>query len=572
VKSIRWSWYHKSTFIIFLATHRGKGENVRPKREHPNKGWAATYGRVSEIRAGTVQDSPENQDRLTRQAAVLHGLKVKPGYEFSDHGVSASKDIPRRDVERGIKAVVDREVEALIVPAVDRLSRLGMRHLGEMLDAVEGADGRIIFVKEALDSSHPASRAIIAFLAEQARAEAGTLSWRIQVWHEGCRINGKWTTRRPYGHRVIDGKLVPHPDEAPIVRRIVAEVLNGQPIRGIATTLNSEGILAPDAAKAVEMRRDGREPKPGRGPRQGDNAPWVDAPWTARAIGRILRNPSLVGWQRHKDKVVLAPDGDPVSFGEGILQPGEHARVLAELERRTALVRKSSRREVGTRTGGGRPARYLLIGMARCKGCNYAINSQPASRKSVARYRCGSSKEGQPCPSRASLPMKLADAEVMRQVRIRLAAMEPGDPILDAIAERWRELAMPEDEGERAVLRSRLDAVRGRIVDLEEARYVRGQFTTPDDLARWDGMMTRLKVQRDAVLQELDELSPPADFDLTALRATYASEAWDATTLPQRRNLLRIAVAKVVIASAHNQLVPMCDLVKVFLVGEPEDA
>jgi hypothetical protein len=69
--------------------------------------------------------------------------------------------------------------------------------------------------------------------------------------------------------------------------------------------------------------------------------------------------------------------------------------------------------------------------------------------------------------------------------------MEPDDPILGAIAERWRELTMPEGEGERAVFQSRLDAVRGRIVDLEEARYVRGEFSTADDTARWDGMVAR---------------------------------------------------------------------------------
>ena len=69
---------------------------------------------------------------------------------------------------------------------------------------------------------------------------------------------------------------------------------------------------------------------------------------------------------------------------------------------------------------------------------------------------------------------------------------------------------------------------RGRIVDLEEARYVRGEFSTADDVARWDGMMAGLKAQRDAVLQELEELGPPPDFDLTTLRATYSEEVWDA--------------------------------------------
>jgi hypothetical protein len=164
-----------------------------------------------------------------------------------------------------------------------------------------------------------------------------------------------------------------------------------------------------------------------------------------------------------------------------------------------------------------------------------------------------------------------ADAEVMRQLRMRLAAMGPDDPVLGAIAERWRELTMPEGEGDRAVLQSRLDAVRGRIVDLEEARYVRGEFSTVDDVARWDGMMTRLKVQRDAVLQELEELGPPPDFDLTTLRATYGEEVWDAAPLPQQRRWLQVAVTRVMIASSQRRKVPARDRVRVVLAGEEVD-
>jgi site-specific DNA recombinase len=127
---------------------------------------------------------------------------------------------------------------------------------------------------------------------------------------------------------------------------------------------------------------------------------------------------------------------------------------------------------------------------------------------------------------------------------------------------------MPEGEGERAVLQSRLDAVRGRIVDLEEARYVRGEFSTADDVARWDGMMARLRLQRDAVIQDLDELGPPPDFDLTTLRATYSSEVWDASPLAQRRRWLQVAVSKVMVASAQRRKVPARDRVRVVLVGE----
>jgi site-specific DNA recombinase len=521
--------------------------------------------RTSLVRTDIQQDSSENQQRLNRQTARAFGLKLKPGYDFSEPGKSASKPITRRELERGINAIVkDKAVEALLVSSVDRLSRLGMRHVGEMLDAVDAVGGRIIFNKGNLDSSQPASRAIIAFLSEQARDEANMLSWRIETWREGCRLKGKWTGRHPYGYLVVDGRLTPHPDEAPVVRRIVADFLDGHPARQIARALNEAEILAPAASKAAQMRAEGREPSEGM-------STW----WSTSAVTRLLRNPALVGWATHNGRIVLGPDGEPVSFGEGILTPGEHARVLVELERRTAIVQQSptKTRAAGSRTGGGRPSRYLLVGTARCEGCTYAMsaNSNNANDWRGHYYECSAAGAGRTCPASAYIQVEKADAEVMRQVRTRLAAMEPDDPILGAIAERWRELTMPEGEGERAVLQSRLDAVRGRIVDLEEARYVRGEFSTVDDVARWDGMMTRLKVQRDAVLQDLEELGPPPDFDLTTLRATYSAEVWDATPLPQRRRWLQVAVARVIIASSQRRKVPARDRVRVVLLGEETD-
>ena len=83
------------------------------KGEHPNKGWAATYGRFSFVQTRWTQESPEIHDRVNRQTALLHGFKIKPGCDFYDHGVSGSKDVRLPELERAIKAIVDREVEAL---------------------------------------------------------------------------------------------------------------------------------------------------------------------------------------------------------------------------------------------------------------------------------------------------------------------------------------------------------------------------------------------------------------------------------------------------------------------------
>jgi DNA invertase Pin-like site-specific DNA recombinase len=275
------------------------------KDDHPAKGWAATYGRVSVALPHLNQESPQNHTRLNRQAALTYGLRIKPGYEFYDRGIGATKKTRRPDFERALQAVVNRDVEALIVPAMDRLSRRGMRHVGEVLEAVEEAGGRIIFVKETLDTSNPNSRMIVALLAEQARAEAASLAWRAEKWQEGRRLNGRWTGKRPYGYRVVDGRLVIHPDEAPIVRRIVDTFLAGKGMRQIAAILNEDGIPSPNTARAEEMRESGpRAEKPAdflgavdrrRAPAQSSpgrlaTAPREDRPRSGRRPGELRRS------------------------------------------------------------------------------------------------------------------------------------------------------------------------------------------------------------------------------------------------------------------------------------------
>jgi site-specific DNA recombinase len=228
---------------------------------------------------------------------------------------------------------------------------------------------------------------------------------------------------------------------------------------------------------------------------------------------------------------------------------------------------------IGGRTGGGQPARYLLTGIARCQSCGYALRVQTATARNAAAYFCASANEGLSCPARVSIKLDDADAEVMRQLTTRLGAMEHDDPILDAIAERWRELTMPEGEDERAVLESRLQSVRGRIADLEEARYVRGEFTAADEIVRWETMMARLKAQRDAVIDAVNQLGPAVDFDLDALLDAYQSEErWHAAPLAHRRELLKVAVAKVVIRSARRRHLPAAERVRLVLVGEEQTA
>jgi site-specific DNA recombinase len=98
---------------------------------------------------------------------------------------------------------------------------------------------------------------------------------------------------------------------------------------------------------------------------------------------------------------------------------------------------------------------------------------------------------------------------------------------------------------------------------------VRGEFAMADEIARWVTMMGRLKAQRDAIEDALDELGPPPDFDIGILLDTHLSrDAWEAATVAQRRELLKVAVDQVIIAPAHRRRISASDRVRVVLAGE----
>src|SRR6266511_5979151 len=95
----------------------------------------------------------------------------------------AESAVHRPGFEKAIRVLLDRRIRTLYVAKVDRLTQHGVTQVDLILDELEKVGGRIVFVAEGLDSSKPGARQIIAILAEQARAEADAISWRIGQWH-----------------------------------------------------------------------------------------------------------------------------------------------------------------------------------------------------------------------------------------------------------------------------------------------------------------------------------------------------------------------------------------------------
>jgi site-specific DNA recombinase len=477
--------------------------------------------------------SPDNQRRLCHDAAERNGERIPPEFEFRELDVSGRKDRPRRGLDDALSLVLTRKIRTLYVAKLDRLTRRGMGHVGLILDDFEKVGGRIVFVADGLDTSKPGVRPIIAILAEQARAESDNTSWRVGQWHLHNRRHGVWNQQRPYGYVVAEnGRLKPHPTEAPIVRRMKDDFLGGASLRGIARWLNDEGIKPPGVVHAEDARAAGRRAK---GPR-GDS-------WYATTVRKVLSQPAIAALVSNKRKLLYDEHGEPISAGEGIATMTERARILAELERRSVVTQKGAVERDGKRTGAGRPAEHLLVGFVRCGECGAAAVRQAS--KGVYAYRCSRKRAGARCRG-AQIAETHLEVEVVSRLRGKLAALEPGDPMLDEMAERWFAQKLPDQEADRRILEEGREAAKARIAGLYAARYQRGEFSSPDEIATYEHLMQQLREQRDAAEAALDRLPPRPEFDVaTLLDRELSVETWPKLPVARQRFLLGLAVHQV---------------------------
>jgi site-specific DNA recombinase len=486
--------------------------------------------------------SPDNQHRLCHQAAERNGEHISPDFEFQELDVSGRKDRPRPGLDAALDALLTRKIKTLYVAKLDRLSRRGMGHVGLILDELEKVGGRIVFVADGLDTSQQGVRQIIAILAEQARAESDNTSWRVGQWHLHNRRAGLWKQQRPFGYLVEDGRLKPHPTEGPIVRRMIDDFLGGASLRSIARWLNHEGIKPPSIVHAEEAIAKGRRAKL-----------QMAGSWYVTTVRKVLSQPAIAALVSNKRQLVYGEHGEPISAGDGIATLAERARILAELERRSVVVQHGDAQRIGKRTGGGRPAEHLLVGFVRCGECGAAAVRTPSS--GAYYYRCSRKHSDAARCRGAHIAEKYLEEEVVSRLRAKLAALEPGDSLLDEIAERWFAQRLPDREADRRVLEEGRGAAKARIADLYAARYQRGEFSGPDEIATYEQLMQRLREQRDAAEAALAKLPPRPEFDVAAL----LDGELNAETLPRlpvgrQRFLLHLAVHQVWVFSTDMRL------------------
>ncbi|MEV6506589.1 recombinase family protein [Streptomyces sp. NPDC051642] len=476
------------------------------------------YLRLSLDRDGKT--AIERQEADCRAWAERNGLSVRKVH--IDRGRSGYKAVERKGFDAALAAVTAGVVGTLIVWKLDRLSRKGIGQVGKVLDDIEKAGGRLVSVIDGLDTSNDSARMVVAMLAELARSESKNLGTRVGHAKRYLRSKGQWIGGQPpYGLKVDQKtkKLIHDPEYAVYARLIADEALAGVSLVNIARLLNEYEILSPRGGQ-----------------------------WNAASIMQLLRSPAFAGVMPETESVEtedgerkytsrVFPYRDPetletVDIGEGIITVGERDRIIRQLEART-FVHAGKRRPKPEGTA-------LLTGLVFCgvPGCGRRMHRVGNS------YQCMARRAGNQCIG-ASAMADVVDGYVTGRFLTKLPALEPDDPLLIVIADRWVHRVDPETFAKRDAITAEVQDEEARLADLEDARYVRGEFKDAAAVDRYNRLAERLRSRIEGLRNDFDKLPVPSVDVSPMLDSVLLREAWSQATNDDRRDRLSLAIDRV---------------------------
>jgi len=437
-------------------------------------------GYVRQSRESQAAASPEAQRQAIAQYAESQGWRLVE--TFSDIGRSGfDPKVQRPGLEALLGLVGQGGVDRVIVWKLDRLTRRGISEALSIVERVERAQAALVSVTEPFDTSSALGQGIFALLLSLARAESEKLAERVRSGKKVVRERGGWLGGPiPYGfavERVANGgymssRLVLDSERAPVVRQMVADVLDGKSVREIVRGLNAGGVAPPR----------GRE-------------------WSHASVSGLLRNPVLAGQLPDGHGGVTSdPDGVALICGEPLLTPDE----WRELQRRVA-PRKGRKPQVPS----------LLGGIIICAGCGTTMGAD----RSRNQYRCNRYASGKSCPEPAAVPMRATDRYVLNvlganllnaiEIREALGAFDDDDVYertLQRFARWWALRGSPTDLETLAHERENIEAARARLREM----YAAGDFA--DDPTQYRTLFDRYEHRYQQLTDQLaafEELPAP---------------------------------------------------------------
>jgi DNA invertase Pin-like site-specific DNA recombinase len=533
---------------------------------------AVSYIRQSKKREDDSKSSPEAQRAKCEAQMVAKGW-ANTG-TFADIGKSGwDPNVQRPEFEEMMAAVRGRQVDAIVVFSLSRLTRQGALEAMLINEELTKYGVILVSVEESyLDTSSPMGIAIFGLIAALAKQESDLKSAYITATKETLRAAGSHVSgMAPYGFQssreqrgeLTVVKLVPHPIEAPVVRDMVQWATEGLSASSIARKLNEteaptkiEG-LGEKGVERLKARRARAKSEFAQGPA-----------WQSSTVLRILRDPRLAGyaaeWHGRTDKteekagsagkrvVVRDAEGKPFVSHKPIIPAEEWWALQDILDGRTQTVRQ-----------GGRSVPSLLAGHSKlfCDVCGSAMVND--LRNEATLYRCNRAMNGSiPGHGGLSIQREVTDYEVTRRVWARLTTLDPANPEdLAWLTEASRRFAHQQDtsqqETERAAARAELEHVQAALRTLYEDRQA-GFYEGKVGTQMFRDSVERLGAHEERVSERLAELAGDAatgvaiPTEWTEVEGDPVGEGsqWAAWDLKTQREFLALFIDSVRITKA----------------------
>lgn len=200
---------------------------------------AVTYSRVSTEEQGTNGVSLANQADKCKLQAQLSDMEIIA--EIVDSGKSA-KNLNRPGIQQILEMVKRKEIQAVIVYKLDRLTR-SVADLSRLIETFVKCGVSLISVKDSLDTQSAAGRMVINILGTISQWERETIAERTSDALGYKKSEGKkYTGIVPYGFRLEGQAYAEDAQEQEVIREIVRlRDEAGFSFQGIADYLNGVG-------------------------------------------------------------------------------------------------------------------------------------------------------------------------------------------------------------------------------------------------------------------------------------------------------------------------------------------
>lgn len=450
---------------------------------------AAIYVRIS-------KDSEASGLGVQRQRKHCRALAKKLGWEvegvYEDNDTSASSGVVRKDYRKMVRAVEAGKVQAIVVWAVDRLTRTPR----ELEDAIDWADKyglELASVGGPVDLATPQGRFAARSLGTAARYEVEQAGRRVRRKHAELAEAGLHSGPRPFGWQVDPdhrGRLILDKGEAAVVRECAERVLAGDSLWAICNDLNAAGVTTT----------------------RGN-------PWRTQVLRRMLLRWANVKVREHQQ--VKMVDGKQVKVGaptyheaawEPILDREVYDRLRAKL---TDPARRSNNR--------GTEPKYLLTSYGLCGKCGEHVVGACEARAKLrdgrtrvypARYRC---------PHAGCHGVVRPMAQVDRVV----------EKFVVALLERDGVRLLGGDAKQAQAAREEIAALEAKLAVVAD-QYATDAITA-EQLSRITATVRpRLEEARARLARSM-----PPEGDLSEFETGRVSQAWSACDVTRKKRIMR---------------------------------